>query len=86
MAVHLLLCRVTLVVDTLGMKLQPFHRFLLSPLSAYKVTTLSHLSSRLPLASTESYNPDGQHVRCFRWAIAAVGWPGCVWLSQDNVV
>jgi hypothetical protein len=65
-AVVLTTCRLTLVVDTFGLKLQPFHRFLLSPLSAFRVTTLSHLSSRMPLSKPERYNPDGQHVRCFR--------------------
>lgn len=59
-------CRLTLVVDTFGVKLQPFHRFLLSALSAFRVTTLSHMSSRMPLSRPERYNPDGQHVRCFR--------------------
>lgn len=63
---HTLDTRLTLVVDTFGLKLQPFHRFLLSPLSAFRVTTLSHLSSRMPLSKLERFNPDGQHVRCFR--------------------
>jgi hypothetical protein len=63
----------TLVVDTFGMKLQRLHRFLLSPFSAFRITSLSHMSSRLPLARLEHYNPDGQHVRCFRCAAANVG-------------
>lgn len=61
-----MLCRLTVVVDTLGIRLQRLHRFLLSPLSAFRVTSLSHISSRMPLDRPEHYNPDGQHVRCFR--------------------
>jgi hypothetical protein len=59
------------VVDTFGMQLEPFHRFLLAPFTRHRVTTLSHLSSRMPPAQEEGYNPDGHHVRCFRCAVCA---------------
>ena len=55
----------TLAVATLGMRLEPHHRFFLQPFTAWNVTTLGHLSARLPLETPEPYNPDGQHVRCF---------------------
>jgi hypothetical protein len=58
--------RVTLVVATLNMRLEPYHYFLLKPFTNWNVTTLGHFSSRLPLATPEHYNPDGQHVRCFK--------------------
>jgi hypothetical protein len=57
--------RMTLVVAALGMRLEPWHRFLLRPFSAYGATTLSHLSSRLPSETREDYAPDATHVRCF---------------------
>ena len=55
----------TIAVATLGMKLEPYHHFLLRPFSAHNVTTLSHMSARLPLDAPEPYTPDGTHVRCF---------------------
>ncbi|KAI8464064.1 MAG: hypothetical protein J3K34DRAFT_441801 [Monoraphidium minutum] len=58
--------RMTIAVATLGMRLEPYHHFLLRPFSAWNVTTLGHMGARLPLAVPEQYNPDGQHVRCFR--------------------
>jgi hypothetical protein len=56
----------TLAVASLGMRLEPYHYFLLRPFSAWNATTLGHLGARLPLATPEEYNPDGQHVRCFK--------------------
>jgi hypothetical protein len=58
--------RSTLMVATLGMRLEPYHSFLLAPFSAWPATTLGHASARLPLSAEEPYNPDGRHVRCFR--------------------
>eukprot|EP00775_Hariotina_reticulata_P008998 gene8998-9171_t len=62
--------RLTIVLDTFGMQLEPFHHFLLAPFSAHEVTTLSYLSSRQQLEKPERYSPDGQHVRCF-WQLLA---------------
>eukprot|EP00879_Flechtneria_rotunda_P012111 GHRR01012646.1.p1 GENE.GHRR01012646.1~~GHRR01012646.1.p1 ORF type:complete len:295 (+),score=61.79 GHRR01012646.1:332-1216(+) len=62
--------RHNLVIDTFGMQLATFHRFILAPFSHYDITTLSYLSSRLPAEKPESYNPDGQHGRCF-WQLLA---------------
>jgi hypothetical protein len=66
----------TIAVATLGMRLEPYHHFLLRPFSAHNVTTLSHLSARLPLDTPEPYTPDGTHVRCF----------GCAFFSSSFVV
>jgi hypothetical protein len=68
--------RLTLAVATLGMRLGPYHAFLLRPFSAWPATTLGHLGARLPLATPEDYNPDGQHVRCFRCEGGERGRPG----------
>lgn len=56
---------VTLVFATLGMKLKSFHFDLLGHLSNYTLTTLSHMSSRLPEATPETYSKEQTHVRCF---------------------
>ncbi|GBF98829.1 hypothetical protein Rsub_11594 [Raphidocelis subcapitata] len=58
--------RSTLLVATLGMRLEPYHNFLLAPFSVWPPATLGHASARLPLSTAEPYNPDGRHVRCFR--------------------
>lgn len=50
------------------MKLEPWHSFLLAPFTPFDVTTLSHMSSRQPIETPESYSPDGQHARCF-WCV-----------------
>eukprot|EP00878_Enallax_costatus_P019457 GHUV01020529.1.p1 GENE.GHUV01020529.1~~GHUV01020529.1.p1 ORF type:complete len:313 (+),score=39.00 GHUV01020529.1:311-1249(+) len=62
--------RLSIVIDTFGMQLERFQRFLLAPFTPFDVTTLSHLSSRQPYERPESYNPDGQHGRCF-WNLLA---------------
>ncbi|WIA34679.1 hypothetical protein OEZ86_012993 [Tetradesmus obliquus] len=67
--------RLTLVLDTFGMKLEPWHSFLLAPFTPFDVTTLSHMSSRQPIETPESYSPDGQHARCF-WNLLACQFGG----------
>ncbi|KAF6265694.1 hypothetical protein COO60DRAFT_1457009 [Scenedesmus sp. NREL 46B-D3] len=67
--------RLSLVLDTFGMKMEPFHSFLLAPFTPFDVTTLSHMSSRQPREQPESYSPDGQHARCF-WHLLACQFGG----------
>lgn len=59
---------VTLVFATLGLRLKQFHYDLMSHLSNYSLTTLSHLSSRLPSSENDTYSQERTHVRCFETA------------------
>lgn len=86
---------VTLVVPNLGMKLYQYIYFLNQPFSVYNVTTLSHLSSRLPYDTPEGYSYERKHVRCFEQLLLChvkpklmrhKFYPQPLWVSSQRLV
>eukprot|EP00877_Chromochloris_zofingiensis_P010357 jgi/Chrzof1/5575/Cz16g07320.t1 len=61
----------SIMIATMGMQLESYHRTFLQPFSQHAVVTLSHASSRQAISNTaKQHRPDQQHMaRCFRHLI-----------------